>query len=159
MVVGRRHVAAASVATAYALHVFQHHFRPPQTDRPSQHPFLTHSHCRKLGVQHSCSGLLMDVDASLLYPLYIYIHRSLARIRSLILTLTLDPSNRFALFAWTLSIHHTLSKSHTHTHALSLSLSLFLSLSLSLSPPRIRMLFSCTLRKAAHRTTPYSFLL
>lgn len=37
MVVGRRRVAAASVATAYALHVYvlQHHFRPPQTDRPS----------------------------------------------------------------------------------------------------------------------------
>jgi hypothetical protein len=57
MVVGRRRVAAASVATAYALHVYvlQHHFRPPQTDRPS-HPLPTHPHCRKVGVQRSRSG-------------------------------------------------------------------------------------------------------
>lgn len=49
MVAGRRRVAAASVATAYALHVYvlQHHFRPPQTDRPSL-PFPTHPHYRKL---------------------------------------------------------------------------------------------------------------
>lgn len=57
MVVGRRRVAAASVATAYALHVYvlQHHFRPPQTDRPSL-PLPTHPHCRKVGAQRSRSG-------------------------------------------------------------------------------------------------------
>lgn len=57
MVVDRRRVAAASVATAYALHVYvlQHHFRPPQTDRPSL-PLPTHPHCRKVGAQRSRSG-------------------------------------------------------------------------------------------------------
>lgn len=57
MVVGRRRVAAASVATAYALHVYvlQHHFRPPRTDRPSL-PLRTHPHCRKVGAQRSRSG-------------------------------------------------------------------------------------------------------
>lgn len=55
MVVGRRRVAAASVATEYALHVYvlQHHFRPPQTDRPSlplppTHPPLPKSWCATL---------------------------------------------------------------------------------------------------------------
>lgn len=57
MVVDRRRVAAASVATAYALHVYvlQHHFRPPQTDRPSL-PLSTHPHYRKVGAQRSRSG-------------------------------------------------------------------------------------------------------
>lgn len=53
MVVGRRRVAAASVATAYALHVYV----LPNTifDRPKPAIPPTHPHCRKVGV-HSCSG-------------------------------------------------------------------------------------------------------
>lgn len=97
MVVGRRRVAAASVATAYALHVYvlQHHFRPPQTDRPSL-PLPTHPHCRKVGAQRSRSGYFSWV---LVPPLPSSPYPSASR------SLTLDPSDRLAPLAWTLSIH------------------------------------------------------
>lgn len=94
MVVDRRRVAAASVATAYALHVYvlQHHFRPPQTDRPSL-PHPTHPHCRKVGAQRSRSG----------YFSWVLVLPSLSL--SLSFSLTLNPSDRFAPLVRTLSIH------------------------------------------------------
>lgn len=93
MVVGRRHVAAASVATAYALHVYvlQHHFRPPQTDRPSLP--LPAPHCRKVGVQRSRSGYFSWV--LVLLPLSLSPPPSLS----------LDPSDRSVSLTSTLSIH------------------------------------------------------
>lgn len=71
MVVGRRRVAAASVATAYALHVYvlQHHFRPPQTARPAIPPSSPPPQfipiAEKLGAQRSRRGYFSWVLVSL----------------------------------------------------------------------------------------------
>lgn len=55
MVVGRRRVAAASVATAYALHVYVLPNTIFDRPKPAIPPLSTHPHCPKVRM-HSCSG-------------------------------------------------------------------------------------------------------
>lgn len=134
MVVGRRRVAAASVATAYALHVYvlQHHFRPPQTDRPSL-LLPTHPHCRKVGAQRSRSGYFswVLVPPSPPFTLFLFL--------SVFLSLTLDHSDRSAPLARTLSIHRPFQPS-AHT---------------PLAYVRSSFLLRATRREAPGRTVPH----
>lgn len=60
MVVGRRRVAAASVATAYALHVYVLPNTIFDRPKPAIPPLSTHPHCPKVSV-HSCSGYFSSV--------------------------------------------------------------------------------------------------
>lgn len=60
MMVGRRHVAAASVATAYALHVYVLPNTIFNRPKPVIPPLSTHPHCPKV-CAHLCSGYFLWV--------------------------------------------------------------------------------------------------